>query len=326
VKRRKFILLGGAAAVWPLAARAQQSAMPVIGFLSGRSAVESQSVVAAFEKGLGELGVVVGRNVSIEFRWADGQYDRLPAQAVELVSRQVALIAAVGAAQSAQAAKAATSTIPIVFVTGDDPVRLGLVASLNRPGGNITGVSPVAQALEAKRLEILHDLVPKTALIAMLVNPNNPSGQTQAQAAENAARTLGRQFEVMKAASVAAIDSAFLILTQRGDRALLISADPFFSSRRNQIVALAARHNIPTLYYSREYALAGGLISYGASIDEGYHQAGIYTGRILKGQKPGDLPILQPTKFELFINLRTARALGLEIPPKVLALADEVIE
>jgi putative ABC transport system substrate-binding protein len=330
MRRREFITLivGAAAApvLSPLAARAQQPAMPVIGFLSGRSANEAQYLVAAFNKGLAEAGIVVDRDASIEFRWADGQYDRLPAQAVELVDRHVTLIVATGAVQSILAAKAATSAIPIVFVTGDDPVRLGLVASLNRPGGNITGVSPLAQEMEGKRLEILHQLLPKTAAVAMLANRSNPSAALQLKDAADAARTLGRQLDVLDVANTADIDSAFAILTQHGDGAVTVIADPFMNSHREQLVALAARHKLPSLFYSREYAVAGALMSYGAGIAESYHQAGVYAGRILKGEKPSDLPVLQPTKFEFVINLKTAKTLGLAIPPTLLALADEVIE
>jgi putative ABC transport system substrate-binding protein len=330
MRRRDFItLIGGAATapvLAPLAARAQQPAMPVIGFLSGRSANEAQYLVAAFTKGLAEAGIVVDQNASIEFRWADGQYDRLPAQATDLVDRHVALIAATGAVQAIVAAKAATSAIPIVFVTGDDPVRLGLVASLNRPGGNITGVSPLTQEMEGKRLEILHQLLPKTAAVAMLANRSNPSAALQLKDAADAARALGRQLDVLDVANTADIDSAFSILTQHGDGAVTVIADPFMNSHREQLVALAARHKLPSLFYTREYAVAGALMSYGAGIAESYHQAGVYAGRILKGEKPSDLPVLQPTKFEFVINLKTAKTLGLAIPPTLLALADEVIE
>jgi putative ABC transport system substrate-binding protein len=327
MQRREFItLIGGAAVAWPLAARAQQPTMPVIGFLSGRSSGESEYLVAAFNDGLREAAFVVGQNVVIEFRWADGKYDRLPGQAADLVRLQVSVIITVGAVQAIRAAKATTSTIPIVFVTGDDPVTLGLVASLNRPGGNLTGASPVNQVLEAKRFELLHELAPKGMAIAVLVNSNSPSAETQTKDAEAAARTLGRQLHVLRVANAADIDGAFTTLVQREAGALMISGDPFLNSRREQIVALATRHKIPDFYSAREAAVAGGLISYGPNFADSYHQAGVYAGRILKGEKPGELPVVQPTKFELVINLKTAKALGLEIPPKLLALADEVIE
>ena len=327
MKRREFITaLGGAAAAWPFAARAQRTSPPAIGFLSGRSFSESRSLVLAFGNGLREAGIVEGQNASIEFKWADGQYDHLPGQAAELVRRPVALIAAVGAVPAIRAAKAATSTIPIVFVTGDDPVRLGLVASLNRPGGNITGISPLNQQLEAKRLEILHALVPKTTAIAMLVNPNNPRIDIQLKDVEAAATTLGRQYDVLKAATAAEIDSAFSTLTQRKDGALLIGGDPFFSSRRDQLVALAAHYRIPTIYHDLAFVEPDGLMIYGASIPDSYRQAGVYAGRILKGEKSIDLPVMQATKIVFVINLKVAKALNLEIPPTLLALADEVIE
>jgi putative ABC transport system substrate-binding protein len=276
--------------------------------------------------GLREAGFIEGQNAALQFQWADGQYDRLPAQATDLVRRQVALIVAVGAVPAIRAAKAATSTIPIVFVTGDDPVRLGLVASLNRPGANITGISPLNQQLEAKRLAILHELVPRTAAIAMLVNPNNPRTDTQLKEIEAAASALGRQYHLLKASTADAIDVAFATLAQRNEGALLIIGDPFFSSRRNQLVALAARHKIPTLYHDLAFAEPGGLIIYGSSIPDSYRHAGNYTGRILRGEKPADLPVMQATKIDFVINLKTAKALGLEIPPTLLALADEVIE
>jgi putative ABC transport system substrate-binding protein len=327
MRRREFImLLGGAAVAWPLTARAQQTALPVIGFLSGRSSGESGYLVAAFNDGLHEAAFVVGQDVAIEFQWADGQYDRLPGQAADLVRRQVSVIVAVGAVQAIRAAKAVTSTIPIVFVTGDDPVMLGLVASLNRPGGNLTGASPVNQVLETKRFEMLHELAPKGTAIAVLVNSNSPSAEIQTKDAEAAARTLGRQLNVLRVATAADIDGAFVILVQSGAGALMISGDPFLNSRREQIVALASRHKIPDFYSAREAAAVGGLMSYGPSFADSYHQAGIYAGRILKGENPGDLPVVQPTKFHLVINLKTAKALGLEIPARLLALADEVIE
>jgi putative ABC transport system substrate-binding protein len=327
MRRREFItLLGGAAATLPLSARAQQPAKPVIGYLSGRPSAEAQYLVAAFDKGLRQGGVTAGQDVAIEFRWADNHYDRLPAQAADLARRQVELIVASGAVQAIQAAKAATSAIPIVFVTGDDPVRLGLVASLNRPGGNLTGVTVVTQSMEAKRLDILHQLLPKTAIIAMLLNRNSPSAALQFKEAADAARTLGRQLDILNVATAADIDSAFSTLTQHGDGAVAIAADPFMNSHRDQLVALAARYKLPALFYAREQAAAGGLMSYGASFTEAFAQAGGYAARIIKGEKPADLPVLQPTKFEFIVNLKTAKALAIEIPPTLLALADEVIE
>jgi putative tryptophan/tyrosine transport system substrate-binding protein len=327
MRRREFItFIGGAVATWPLAARGQQPAMPVVGCMSGRPSAEAQYLVDAFERGLREGGFVIGQNVAIEFRWADNQYDRLPTQATDLVGRQVALIVASGAVQAIQAAKAATSAIPIVFVTGDDPVRLGLVASLNRPGGNVTGITALTQSMEAKRLDILHQLVPKTAAIAMLVNRSNPSAALQLKESTDAARTLGRQLDILHVANTADIDSAFSILTQHGDGAVTIIADPFMNSHRDQLVALEARYKLPTLFYTRKQVAAGGLMSYGANFTEAFAQAGGYAPRILKGEKPDDLPILQPTKFEFIINLKTAKTLGFEIPPTLLALSDDVIE
>jgi putative tryptophan/tyrosine transport system substrate-binding protein len=329
IRRRDFIILLGGTAASPMplrTARAQQPAMPIIGFLSGRSSEESRYLVAAFGAGLREQGFVEGQNVAIAFQWADGQYELLPGEAADLVRLRVACIVAVGAVQSIRAAMAATSTIPIVFVTGDDPVRLKLVASLNRPGGNVTGASPINQILEPKRLAFLHEVAPKGTGIAMLVNPNSPSAETQAQDARAAARLLGRELQVLDAGVASEIDAAFAKLVQSGAGALLVSGDPFFSSRREQIVALATRHKVPALSYLREFAAAGGLMSYGPSFEESYHQTGVYAGRILKGEKPADLPVIQPTKFDLVLNLKTARVLGLEITPTLLALADEVIE
>jgi putative tryptophan/tyrosine transport system substrate-binding protein len=326
MQRREFIaLFGGAAAAWPLAARAQQP-MPVIGFLSGRFPAEAQYVVTAFEQGLREGGFSVGQNFGIEFRWAEGQYDRLPAQAADLVSRHVTLIAASGAVQAIQAAQAATSTVPIVFVTGDDPVRRGLVASMNLPGGNATGVTPLTQQTEAKRLNILHQLLPQGAVIAMLVTRSNPSVALQLQEAQDAARTLGRQLDVLEVANTADIDTAFATMTQHGDGAVALSADPFLNSHREQLIALTTRYKLPSLFYSRESVASGALMSYGASFADSFVQAGGYASRILKGEKAADLPILQATKFEFIINLKTAKALGLTFPPTLLALADEVIE
>ncbi len=327
MRRRDFIkMIGGTAISWPLAARAQQAANPVIGFLSGRSSGESRYLIAAFGEGLGEAGIFVGKNVSIESQWADGQYDRLPSQAADFVRRHVALIVAVGAVQAILAAKAATSTTPIVFVTGDDPVRLGLVASLNRPGGNITGASPLGQQIESKRVAILDQLVPRSASFSMLMNPDTPGIEFLIKEVETAAHSLGREVHALKAANADEIDAAFSTHAQRGYGALLLGSDPFLTSRRDQIIALAARYKIPTLYNTREFAAAGGLMSYGANVADAYQQAGIYAGRILKGEKPGDLPVTQASKFNLVLNLKTAKALGLDFPDKLIALADEVIE
>jgi putative ABC transport system substrate-binding protein len=326
MRRRDFIALAGsAAAAWPLAARAQQP-MPVIGFLGSASAAPNADSVAAFRQGLGEGGYVEGRNVVIEYRWAENLYDRLPALAAELVRRPVAVIVASGGPVAAQAAKAATSTIPIVFTASSDPIKLGLVASLSRPGGNMTGSAMLTAELDAKRLELLRELVPTARVIGALVNPGRTDAEAQSRDAQEAGRALGLQVIILSASSERNIDTAFASLAGQGIGALLVGADPFFHSRRVQLVALAARHAVPAMYMSRDFAAAGGLMSYGASIADGYRQAGIYAGQILKGAKPADLPIVQPTKFEFMINLKTAKALGLDVPPMLLARADEVIE
>jgi putative tryptophan/tyrosine transport system substrate-binding protein len=327
MRRREFIaLLGGAAAAWPLAGRAQPPAMPVIGWISSRAASESAYLVAAFRQGLKETGYVEPQNVVVDFRWGDGYYDRLNALATELVRRPVIVIVATGGDPAAQAAKVATGTIPIVFVSGSDPVKVGLVASFNRPGGNVSGVHLLLLGMGAKRLGLLHELVPAANPIGVLTNPNFADAHTQLRDVENAAESLGSELLVLKASTELEIDAAFTNLAQQKIGAVLIASDPFFTTRRDQLAALASRHAIPAMFDLREYAAAGGLMSYGASLTDGYRQGGIYTGRILKGEKPANLPVLQPTMFELVINLKTAKALGLNIPDKLLALADEVIE
>jgi putative tryptophan/tyrosine transport system substrate-binding protein len=328
MKRRAFItLLGGAAVVWPLAARAQQPAMPVIGFLSGRSPHDSGANVAAFYRGLSEIGFSEGQNVEVDFRWALGHYDQLPALVADLIRRKPSVIVATGGGvTSAQAAKAATATIPIVFVAGTDPVASGLVAGLNNPGGNLTGVSFLIGALIAKNLELMHELVPKAATIGVLVNPNFPDTNIQLRDAQTAAQTLGKQLVVVNASADGELGTAFAMLAQQRVGALVIAADPFLNSRVEQLATLAARHAMPAMHTGREYARAGGLMSYGTSITDAHLQAGVYAGRILKGAKPADLPVVQSVKFELVINLKTAKAVGLEIPPTLLAIADEVIE
>src|SRR6516162_3667434 len=324
MRRRGFItLLGGAAVTWPLTARAQQPT-PVVGFLS-RSPNESEHLVAAFRQGLEESGYLEGQNVHISFRWAEGGYARLPELAAELVHARVAVIASVGGPISALAAKQATATIPIVAVSSE-PVKHGLVASFNRPGGNVTAVSPGSTVLSAKRLGLLHDLIPRAALIGHLVNPNSPDRDVQLRDAEEAARTLGWQIHVVYAGTERDIDAGFAGLVRQKAGALLVSSDPFFDTRRDQIVALAAHHAIPTMYAQRPYVAAGGLMSYAPSFAEAYRQAGIYAARILKGAKPADLPVFQRSKFELVINMKTAKALGIEVPNSMQLLADEVIE
>jgi len=326
LRRREFILTFGGAAVWPLAARAQQLAMRVIGFMSARSPEDTVRELEAFHKGLGEGGFVNGRNVNVEYRWARGDYGRLPTLAAELVQRHVTVLVATGGDPSALAAKEATATIPVVFTMGGDPVKNGIIQSFNRPGGNVTGAVVLSDAMEQKRLGILQELVPDVALFGAIVNPNFPPAADQMHELEDAALRLGRKLFVAKASNDAELEAAFTALLRERVGALLVASDPYFDTRRDRIVAFAAQSRLPAIYQFREYAVEGGLISYGPSITDAYRQVGLYVARILKGEKPADLPALQPTKFDFVINLKTARALGLTVPPTLLARADEVIE
>ena len=324
MRRREFIALVGAAVAWPLAPRAQR--MPVIGFLNGTSPGGFAHRVAAFREGLKEAGYVEGQNVAIEFRWADGHYDRLPRLAAELVDRRVAVLVATGGSSSALAAMRATSAIPVVFSAGADPVGLGLVSSLNRPGGNSTGVALLTSELVPKRFEVLRELVPNARIVGALVNPGSTTLERDAKALQQAAAAHGVPIQIVRASLEADFEPAFATLVRAGVGALLVGSDPFFESRRGPLVALAARHALPTIYDTRDYVEDGGLISYGADFGSGYHQVGVYAGRILAGAKPADLPVVQLKSIELVINLKTAKALGLTVPPSILARADEVIE
>jgi putative tryptophan/tyrosine transport system substrate-binding protein len=327
MRRREFItLLGGAATAWPLAARAQQPVVPVIGYLNSGSPATVAGPLMAFRKSLSEIGYVEGRNVAIEYRWAEDQYDRLPGLAADLVRRHVAAIVASGAVNSPLAAKAATNAIPIIFMTGSDPVEIGLVPRLNRPGGNVTGVTLVSRELAAKRLEILREIIPNASVIGLLANPSNPNTKTEVSELQTLARSGGWRLQVVAAGTASELDAAFATLAQQKADAFTFTTDFLFITRRGQIATLAARHAIPGMFSFREDVDAGGLISYGPSLPDAYRQLGIYTGRILKGEKAADLPVMQPTKFELVVNLATAKALGLAIPESFLLRADEVIE
>ena len=327
MKRRKFItLLGGAAAAWPLTARAQQAAMPVVGWMSGRSPQDSEHLLAAFREGLRETGFVEGESVAIEYSWADGRYEQLREMAADLLRRRIAVLVAVGGDPSALAAKQATSTIPVVFGMGGDPVESGLVTSFNRPGGNTTGFTLLTNLMEPKRIGLLHELVPGISLVGALVNPNFPPAARQLQEIEKAAGTINLRLFAAKASDDAQLDAALVSLLQHRVGALLVAADPYFDTRRDRIIAFAAQNKLPAMYQFREFAVAGGLISYGPRITDSYRQAGIYVGRILRGAKPGDLPVLQPTKFDLVLNMKAANALGLAVPNAIQLLADEVIE
>ena len=327
MRRRAFITsFASATLTWPIAARAQQAAMPVVGFLSGRSPADSVAEMRGFHRGLAEAGFIEGNNVAIEFRWAEGRYDRLAALASELVRQRVAVIAAVGGGASGLAAKAATTTIPVVFATGGDAVKIGLVTSFNRPGGNVTGVNILFGALGAKRLELLHDLVPAAGAVGMLVNPDYPSAPLEVQDVEAAGSKLGLRMHIFHARTEREIEPSFAEFAEKNVRALLVADDPFFQGQRLRILALAGRQGLPAIYFSRDFVDAGGLMSYGPNLADAYRLVAMYCGRILKGDNPADLPVVQPTTFELVINLKTAKALSINITPTLLARADEVIE
>ena len=327
MRRREFItLLGGAGATWPLAARAQQSSLPVIGFMSGRSTADSGYLAEAFRQGLRDTGYVEGESIGIEYRWANGDYDRLPGFASDLLQRNVLVLVAVGGDPSPVAAKKATSTVPIVFGMGGDPVKAGLVASFNRPGGNATGYTLLTNQMEPKRIGLLHELVPGASLLGALINPSFPPAARQLEDIEKATRSIKQNLFVARAVNDQDLETAFPSFVQQKAGAVLVAASPFFDTRQDRIVALAAQYRLPAMYQFRQYAAAGGLISYGPSLTESYKQAGVYAGRILRGAKPADLPVLQPTKFEMVINQKTANALGFAIPNTIQLLADEVIE
>ena len=327
MRRRDFIkVIAGSSATWPLAARAQQPEMPVIGFLCSLSPAAVARPLAAFRQGLENVGYEEGKTVAVEYRWAEGQYDRLPALAADLVRHRVSVIVTVGGDPPAFAAKAASMTTPIVFMVGRDPVKLGLVATLNRPGGNATGINLLITEMETKRIELLRELVPAAAKFAALINPKNADAQVQLNDVQSAAHILGQQIEIIDASDELDLDKAFARLTQDKIGGFVLVADPFFVNRRDQIISFAKEHRIPAVYFVREFADSGGLASYGTSLVDAYRQVGIYAGKILNGAKPTELPVVQPTKFELVINLKTAKALGLTIPPSLLATADEVIE
>ena len=327
MRRREFItLIGGAAAALPLTARAQQPVMPMVGFLSAQPFASSEHLIGAFRRGLNETGYVEGQSITIEYRSADGNYDKLPALAADLVGRRVAVIATLGGTPAARVATAATATIPIVFTTGGDPVKLGLVASMNRPGGNATGVSVMTTTLEAKRLELLREVAPHVDVMAFLVNPGNQDSEVQLREVQAAALSVGQQIIIIRASTDADLEDALGKAVNQKTGALLVANDVFFLTRRERLLKIVARHGIPAIYAYREYVASGGLMSYATSLTETFRQVGLYTGRILRGEKPGDLPIIQPTKFELVINLKVAKALGLTVPPSLLTRADEVIE
>jgi putative tryptophan/tyrosine transport system substrate-binding protein len=326
VTRREFVAALGSAAAWPVVGRAQQPVVPVVGVLSSRSADGSADLIAAFCRGLGEAGFVEGRNVSIEFRWAEGHYDRLPTAAADLVVRQVAVIAALGGTPAVLAAKAATAKIPIVFITGADPVQFGLVSSLSRPGGNLTGVAALTSTLAPKLLELLHETVPSAPLVALLINPKNPNAETDRQSVKSAADTTRQQILVLSASTESELDDAFAALAQQHAGSVLVQSDGFFNDRPREIVALAARYAIPALYQWREFAATGGLMSYGTDPADAYRQVGVYTGRVLNGAQPSDLPVQQSVKVRMVVNLKTAKTLGITLPLSLLARADEVIE
>ena len=327
MKRREFItLLGGAAAAWPLGLRAQQVILPTVGFLNAQSEQALAPVAAAFRQGLYDVGYVEGQNVAVAYRWADGQVDRLPALANDLIQKRVSVIAATGGDPAALAASRATTTLPIVFTIGGDPVELGLVSSLNRPGGNVTGITQITVMLDPKRLETLHALLPQIAVVHVMHNPGNANAKLQVGLLQAAARTMGLNLRFVPASTGGDIDEAFARFHEQNITALMVASDPFFNGRRQQILDLATRLAVPAIFHQREFVLVGGLMSYGTSAADMYHHAGIYAGRILKGEKPSELPVQQSTRTELIINLKTAKTLGLEIPPTLLARADEVIE